>query len=499
MNHRIPCKMGKKWKNWANTLSAKPQCIFYPQSQEDLIIIVKQAKTNKKKIRVAGSSHSWSPLVPTDEYLVMMSGLNSVTPYRNENGCFVTVEPGATIGKVAKKAAQAKMAFPTNTMLPSIQMGGSVATGCHGTGWEQPTASDFIYAMDIVLASGEIRTFSVEKDGEEVMNKVRVNLGSIGIISKITFKIGEMFNVHNIEETVLLNQVINKDDPSVLKNFITSPDNQYVEMIWIPFSGNTPAEDKLYIKHYKRTEKPLSHVKLSKHISKLVGHFMLPLFSLVQTIFIQLRPTSIPQMSKKIVLLLPQQNNVIPITEALHHQKKASKALKVYLSKPPYENFITGNSSWAIPLDEDFSNITTALYQIMDAVYDWAKDGKYPVTIVDIRFIKNSQALLSPAYQSVGSNVHTATIDFITYAPKAHFEEFLNFIAHKLYMKMNSRPHWAKQFQEIDEIFPYLQHVYGPEFGDSLRKFKEFRDDLDPDGMFLNSFVERVFSGLDKR
>ena len=495
MNNRIPCKRGKKWKNWANTLSAKPQCIFYPKSQDDLIALVKQAKANKKKIRMAGSSHSWSPLVPTDSYLVMMGGLNSVTPYRNEKGSFVTIGPGATIGKVTKKTTQADMAFPTNGVPFTLQMGGFVAAGCHGTGWEQPTVPDLVYAMDIVLASGEVRTFSVEIDGEDVMNKVRVNLGSIGIISSITFKIEEMFNVHNVDETVPLNQVINKDDPSILKNWVASPDNQYLEMMWMPFNGDTPAEDKIFIKHYKRTDKPLSRVKWGNYFFELTEPVLGPLFSLIQTIFIQLRPSAIPKMSKNVSQLIPQNNSVVPVTEALHYHKRAFRTLKISLSKPPYENFIVGDASWAIPIDEDFGNITTALCQIVDTVYDWAKDGKYPVSVVMIRFLKNSQALLSPAYQPAGSNVHTCFIEFITYAPKAHFEGFLNLIAHKLWMKMNGRPHWAKQFQNIDGIFPYLQQVYGPEFGDTLKKFKAFRDELDPDGMFLNAFVERIFSG----
>ena len=54
-------------------------------------------ETQGKRIRVTGSSHSFSPLVPTDEFLVYNRGMRAVSvDTSNPARPLVTVESGAT-------------------------------------------------------------------------------------------------------------------------------------------------------------------------------------------------------------------------------------------------------------------------------------------------------------------------------------------------------------------------------------------------------------------
>jgi hypothetical protein len=77
------------------------------------------------------------------------------------------------------------MYLPTAGVLPSINATGFVAAGCHGTGWDQPTVSDLIYAVDIIGADGQIHTFSEDTTPDD-MNTVRVSLGMLGVIAKVS-------------------------------------------------------------------------------------------------------------------------------------------------------------------------------------------------------------------------------------------------------------------------------------------------------------------------
>ena len=67
------------WENWGRTARCQPEFSFYPECVEDLIQIIQFARERDKRIRVVGSGHSWSGLVPTDGVLVYVQQLNNVS------------------------------------------------------------------------------------------------------------------------------------------------------------------------------------------------------------------------------------------------------------------------------------------------------------------------------------------------------------------------------------------------------------------------------------
>jgi hypothetical protein len=173
--------------------------------------------------------------------------------------------------------------------------------------------------------------------------------------------------------------------------------------------------------------------------------------------------------------------------------------------------------SFAIPMDASsdpyYQGISDAWYAVVDAVTDWAENkGEfyqlYPVNVaLHARFIKNSQSVLSPAYQPAGSDVHTCWIEFLSGAPTPDqpsetwyqnynntWAEFCQLIGPK-WLALGGRPHWAKQWQLLDtpsiNIYQKLQVIYG----DNLTKFKTVRDQLDPTETFLYSWTKKIFQG----
>ena len=95
---------------------------------------------------------------------------------------------GVTIGELDRALRKSGLVVPTNVVLRSVTYGGVIATGCHGPGWDCQTLSDLVESMTIVLASGEVVTFSEETHGPEMMNAIRLNLGLFGIIHEMTLR-----------------------------------------------------------------------------------------------------------------------------------------------------------------------------------------------------------------------------------------------------------------------------------------------------------------------
>ena len=77
-------------------------------------------------------------------------------------------------------------ALPFNVVLESVCYGGLIATGSHGSGWDNATLSDLVYAIEIVTANGDVCKFEEGVDRADVMNAARLHLGMFGITYRIT-------------------------------------------------------------------------------------------------------------------------------------------------------------------------------------------------------------------------------------------------------------------------------------------------------------------------
>src|SRR4051812_45122726 len=126
---------GTEWHNWAGGVSCRPEWAFYPERLEDLVAIGREARARGRKLRVVGGGHAWSPLVPTDAYLVHLNKLDRISvDVSNPARPTVTLEAGATVEQVNRVLARHGLAIPSNVVLESVRYGGLIATGSHGSG-----------------------------------------------------------------------------------------------------------------------------------------------------------------------------------------------------------------------------------------------------------------------------------------------------------------------------------------------------------------------------
>ena len=90
------------WHNWSGRLTATPAGRFAPASDDELIDFVRR---QSGPLRPVGAGHSFSPLVPTDGYLVVLDRLaeativpeKALTTRDNGTGVFVVSEDGKSV------------------------------------------------------------------------------------------------------------------------------------------------------------------------------------------------------------------------------------------------------------------------------------------------------------------------------------------------------------------------------------------------------------------
>uniref|UniRef100_A0A8C8U9F4 L-gulonolactone oxidase n=1 Tax=Peromyscus maniculatus bairdii TaxID=230844 RepID=A0A8C8U9F4_PERMB len=101
---------------------------------------------------------------------------------------------------------------------------------------------------------------------------------------------------------------------------------------------------------------------------------------------------------------------------------------------------------------------------------------------VEVRFTRGDDILLSPCFQR-----DSCYMNIIMYRPYGKDVPRLDYwLAYETIMKkFGGRPHWAKAHnctrKDFEKMYP------------AFRKFCGIREKLDPTGMFLNSYLEKVF------
>jgi hypothetical protein len=448
--------------NWAENVKFRPEVVFLPKTKNDLITIVNDAAKHGKRITIIGKGHSWNPLMEGSDYLVSTINLNKV--WLNSEDNTVTVESGATIKQVDEIIEPQGYVVSCNIVgTTDITYGGIMATGSHGSGRDCPTMSDYIEEIEFIRSDGRVEVVSEASHGSQIMNAARLNLGLFGIMYKIKFRVEKSFNAEVIDQRVPLEELF-----KVLPDYLQY--NQNVELLWFPFSP------EVVIKSWNRTAESKREGSLGSRIetrltkSMVYGSATRPIIKFIMKHF----PNSVPSLTKTLSKgLFPNAHYIVGVNQAIHYVNEA-------VAYPINETEV------AVPYDfDDLGSVKMGWDAMIKAVYDNAARGHHPLNIVvHMRFLKSSNAILSPAYR----NKRTCYMDYGSYYQTPGWLELVNEIWSTWKYIPGVRLHWAKDMRAYKDLD--IHRMYGAE---NVRDFLKVRNYFDPSGMFANDFIRGLF------
>mgnify|MGYP000087701544 FL=1 len=451
------------WKNWGNTVSCLPDYSFFPTSGKDLAEIVQLARQTRRKLRVVAQGHSWSALVPTNDILVYIKDLDKVEmDVTDPSNPLVVVESGATIKQVNDVLEGHEYALPFNVVLESVRFGGLIATGSHGSGWENDTLSDLVNWIEIVDAQGEIRRFEEGVTSEEVMNAARLHLGMFGITWRMGLKVKKSWRVKTVDERRDFDEVMQNMKEIVLGN-------ESVDLFWWPFC------EQMWVKRWNKTEASITAKPrkswweyASSWVTAHIGNAVWRLSGHI--------PPLTPFLSRLCFAFTPSRSKkVVDIVEAIHYRRC------IEVNK-------CGCVEIAFKIDPDFANVKQAILWVKEKAEAYAQEGKFPFNVtMNLRFVANSTCWLSPAY----GEGHTCYIEILSHTRQDRWEAFSAEVAQEWLKLKGAKPHWAKEFQHIPGVIDHIKEGYG----NNIARFNAIKKDLgmDPEGMFMNPFLQEVF------
>ena len=172
--------------NWARHYEYRARTLHEPRSVEELQDVVARAP----RIRALGTRHSFHDIADSEELV----SLGSLPPAIRIDGESETVSfsAGLRYGELAPVLKEAGWALRNLASLPHISVAGAVATGTHGSGDGNGTLSRTVAGLELVTATGELRSIlpaDADFDGSVVA------LGALGVVSRITLDIEPTFDV----------------------------------------------------------------------------------------------------------------------------------------------------------------------------------------------------------------------------------------------------------------------------------------------------------------
>ena len=150
------------WSNWSGGQTCRPAGRHDITDEDELRKIL---RSSSGQIRPVGSSHSFSPLVPTDGHLIVVDQLNQIRSY-DQKAMTVTLGAGARLGDLG---AQLDAIGQGMINLPDIDrqtIAGAMATGTHGTGVTLPALSSMIVGLRLVTPNGNVLNIDTSPTGE---------------------------------------------------------------------------------------------------------------------------------------------------------------------------------------------------------------------------------------------------------------------------------------------------------------------------------------------
>jgi alditol oxidase len=174
--------------NWSGNYTYSTDRLHQPQTLEEVQQVVKSCS----KVRALGARHSFNGIADSTENQISLTHLNQMV--LNRESRTVTVGAGVTYSQLAPYLDGHGYALHNLASLPQISVAGAIATATHGSGNKNGNLATAVSGLELITADGEVLTLSRERDGERFSGAV-VNLGAVGIVTKVTLDVQPTYQV----------------------------------------------------------------------------------------------------------------------------------------------------------------------------------------------------------------------------------------------------------------------------------------------------------------
>ncbi len=426
-------------KSWAGNMVWRPKAVHRPRDEQEIAELVNRVIEEGGRLKPVGSGLSWSDINEVeDEHLLRLDRMTSIDVQAESKR--VRVQGGAVMSDIQKALEEQNLVLDNIGSIVTQTAAGYTGTGTHGSG--TPLLSTFIEEMRLVDGTGRIQTLSPSQK-PELFSAARVHLGCLGVVTEITFKCIDAFNLEERREIVPFDQAL-----ADLNRYLA--ENDYVKLWWLPYT------DVIQVYLLNRTDDQITVPRPTE----LMEYWGLSTYSF----------SALLRLTRAVPALTP---SVMRSMQRLYFtpRRRVNRSTRLFnIGKMiPIHN----ESEYAVPLEKAGEAIDRMARIIRGSAPEYRVN--FPL---EVRFVPADDIPMSPATgrDSCYLGGYVAGTKW-TGPYHRDFEGLMREYA--------GRPHWGKLFSRTSRDFAELYPQY--------RQFDALRKKCDPNGIFRNAFVDRVF------
>jgi FAD/FMN-containing dehydrogenase len=184
---------GGHWRNWVGNQSFVARHKAEPASEDELSALLRAASKENLPVRVAGSGHSFTPVVATSGLLLSLKNMQGIVSADLETKR-VVVRAGTKIGDIGRALKEIGLSLANQGDIDTQAIAGALSTGTHGTGITLGCLSSQAAGMRLAQADGSMLDVSLEADAE-MMAAAQVSIGMLGVMTTVTLQAIPAYNL----------------------------------------------------------------------------------------------------------------------------------------------------------------------------------------------------------------------------------------------------------------------------------------------------------------
>jgi FAD/FMN-containing dehydrogenase len=427
---------GGEYRNWSGD-RRHPADFHQPTTVEEVQDLVRSAPS----VRVVGAGHSFNDGLMTDGITLSLDRLAGVVDI-DRTTKQVTVWGGTRLRDLTPALLKEGLAFQTLASHDAQSVAGILATDVHGTGREPAHPSDGVIAMDLVDGTGTLHENL--HPGDERFRAAVGGIGAVGVITKVTFQVGDAFNLRQGTHV----ETREWAEANLDRLF---DEHEHVSFYAYPFT------DLLHVHTWTRTDEDRSRLGAFREslneakaaiVAATLGDAMAHWGLLPKT------ATATMKLQRATRLVLHSHEAFSRSQYHLHQE------LEIAVSR---------------------ERVWHDLQQLLDLYEQRAGQHGLPFLLVEVRF---SPAGHDTSFLGAGSERDTAWLCLCCNQSGAVGDYFAD--VEEWARNTDARIHLGKWCEDLDAND--ISRAYGTRF----EQFRAVRRRLDPDGRFSNPFVDRV-------
>ncbi|WP_440708958.1 D-arabinono-1,4-lactone oxidase [Herbiconiux sp. YIM B11900] len=216
-----------RWHNWAQNQSFRAESVT-ALSESDVQQVVGRVIEAGGGVRVAGSGHSFTPIVEPKTTLLRLAGPRGVIQADPESRV-AEIWGHTPLREIGPQLWDHGLSLRNQGDTDAQTIAGATATGTKGSGRKLGSISSEVRSLTVVDGHGDVRRVEADDTGADSLHAAQVSLGLLGIVTRVGLRADAAYGLEEHNSIDPLSVVLDSFESE-------SQDVRHYSFCWCPSS-----------------------------------------------------------------------------------------------------------------------------------------------------------------------------------------------------------------------------------------------------------------------